>query len=252
MAQAPASPPAEPDEVRPADEPFWRKPLSALTVAEWESLCDGCGRCCLVKLEDEDTGAIHFTDVACKLLDRTSCRCGDYPGRRTHVPDCVKLDGEVVRSVSWLPRTCAYRLVEDGHDLPWWHPLVSGRPETVHEAGISVRGRRVASEEEVATDDLPDHIVTWPMRWPKAARPPGSPKRSARTPPRLGRVDPGSLRREPDALGEGAALGAAGPGRPERERLDMASVRIEDRAAGVPGAGSAEGRTGALGPDQER
>ncbi len=152
--------------------PFWRKPLSALTEAEWESLCDGCGRCCLVKLEDEDSGDIHFTNVGCMLLDSESCRCADYPNRRSQVPDCIKLTPEIVESISWLPPTCAYRLVAEHKDLMWWHPLVSGSPETVHEAGISVRRRVVASETEVAVDDLPSHIVLWPNRWPKRGRKP--------------------------------------------------------------------------------
>lgn len=155
---------------RPAENPFWRKPLPSLTAAEWESLCDGCGRCCLVKLEDEDTGAIHFTDVACKLLDAGTCRCSNYANRQAHVPDCIKLTTEIVDSVPWLPPTCAYRLVAEGRDLMWWHPLVSGRAETVHEAGISIRRRPTVSEADVPVDDLPDHIVSWPARWPKQAR----------------------------------------------------------------------------------
>ena len=126
-----------------ADEPFWRvKRLEEMTGAEWESLCDGCGRCCLNKLEDEDTGEIAWTDVACRLLDGETCRCRDYANRQALVPDCIPLNPETVRSLTWLPPTCGYRLVEEGHDLYWWHPLVSGDPETVHEAGISVRGAR--------------------------------------------------------------------------------------------------------------
>ena len=108
---------------------------------EWESLCDGCARCCLVKLEDDDTGDIHFTDIGCKLLDGETCRCRDYRRRQSRVPDCVKLTPEAVRSLSWLPVTCAYRVVAEGRDLAWWHPLVSGSPDTVHQAGVSVRGR---------------------------------------------------------------------------------------------------------------
>lgn len=151
-------------------EPFWKKPLADLSRAEWEQLCDGCGRCCVVKLEDEDTGDIHFTDVGCRLLDGATCRCRDYPRRRDHVPDCVKLTKANVGRLSWLPRTCAYRLRADGDDLPDWHPLVSGDPESVVRAGISVRGRLAASEEEVADEDLPDHIVRWPNRWPRRLR----------------------------------------------------------------------------------
>ena len=152
-------------------EPFWRvKTLEEMTVAEWESLCDGCARCCLVKLEDEDTGEIHFTDLSCTLLDGKTCRCSDYPGRQRKVPDCVKLTPEAARSLSWLPVTCAYRVLAEGGDLAWWHPLVSGSPDTVHEAGVSVRGRVAASEDDVPTEAWPDHIVRWPNRPPRRAR----------------------------------------------------------------------------------
>lgn len=156
--------------VSAAAVPFWRKPLASLTTAEWERLCDGCGRCCLVKLEDEDTGSIHFTDVSCALLDAGSCRCSDYANRQAHVPDCVKLTPELVDSIPWLPPTCAYRLVAEGRDLMWWHPLVSGRADTVHEAGISIRRKPTISETEVAVEDLPARIVSWPAKWPKKAR----------------------------------------------------------------------------------
>ena len=147
--------------------PFWKKRLEDLTNSEWESLCDGCGRCCLVKLEDEDTGQIHFTNVGCKLLDGATCRCVDYPRRRRRVPDCVKLTPEAVRSIPWLPPTCAYRLVKEGKDLKWWHHLVSGSRETVHEAGISVKNRVAASETDVEVEDLPEFIVKWPKQTPK-------------------------------------------------------------------------------------
>lgn len=150
--------------------PFWRKPLSALTETEWESLCDGCGRCCLVKLEDEETAEVHYTDVACTLLDAGSCGCSNYPERQAHVPDCVKLTPEALDGISWLPPSCAYRLVAEGRDLMWWHWLVSGDRETIHAAGVSVRGRVAASEDDVAVDDLPGHIVKWPNRWPRKAR----------------------------------------------------------------------------------
>ncbi|WP_439496959.1 YcgN family cysteine cluster protein [Bosea sp. (in: a-proteobacteria)] len=152
-------------------EPFWRsKTLDEMSPQEWESLCDGCGRCCLVKLEDEDTGRIHATDIGCRLFDAGACRCKDYSARSTKVPDCVTLTPEAVRTLPWLPPTCAYRLIGEGRDLPWWHPLVSGDPETVVAAGISVRGRVFASEEEIDEDDLPERIVAWPLRWPRAAR----------------------------------------------------------------------------------
>jgi len=148
--------------------PFWRvKTLEEMSAAEWESLCDGCGRCCLVKLEDEDTGDIHFTDIGCTLLDGRECRCRDYKRRSERVPDCVRLTPATVRALTWLPVTCAYRLVGEGKDLPDWHPLVSGSADSVHEAGISVRGRIAASEDDLPQDSWPDRIVTWPNRWPR-------------------------------------------------------------------------------------
>lgn len=151
--------------------PFWRsKTLEEMTAAEWESLCDGCGRCCLVKLEDEDTGRIHATDIGCRLFDAGTCRCRDYPNRSASVPDCVTLTPHAVRTLSWLPPSCAYRLVAEGRDLPWWHPLVSGDPETVVTAGVSVRGKVHANEDEVAEEEIVERIVAWPLRWPKAAR----------------------------------------------------------------------------------
>jgi uncharacterized cysteine cluster protein YcgN (CxxCxxCC family) len=141
--------------------PFWQvKQLHEMTSQEWESLCDGCGRCCLVKLEDEDTGIIYTTDVSCRLLDCSTCRCTDYANRHQLVDDCIKLDPDNVDELGWLPATCAYRLVWEGKPLEDWHPLVSGSSETVHEAGISVRGR-VTNETEVEVDDLPDRIVDW-------------------------------------------------------------------------------------------
>ncbi len=140
-------------------QPFWqRKTLEEMTVAEWESLCDGCGRCCLYKLEDEDSGEIAYTRVACRLLDGHSCRCSDYTHRQHHVPDCLSLTPEYARSFRWLPSTCAYRRLAHGQPLEWWHPLVSGDPETVHKAGISVRGQTI-SEDEISPDQLEDYLV---------------------------------------------------------------------------------------------
>lgn len=141
--------------------PFWKTtPLEAMSAAEWESLCDGCGKCCLAKLEDEDTGEIHWTTVGCRLFDAGTCRCSDYENRLTRVTDCVRLTPENVRTISWLPGTCAYRLVAEGKDLFWWHPLVSGSAETVHEAGISMRGRTTASESDLAEpEDYFDHML---------------------------------------------------------------------------------------------
>ncbi|MEM8552396.1 MAG: YcgN family cysteine cluster protein [Pseudomonadota bacterium] len=150
-------------------EPFWAsKSLDEMSQEEWESLCDGCGRCCLNKLEDWDTGEIVFTNLACSLLDAGSCRCGDYANRFDIVPDCVQLTPQKVRSITWLPPTCAYRLVAEGKPLAWWHPLVSGDVQTVHDAGISVRGR-VISEVGVAVEEYEHFIVDWPFSDEKVA-----------------------------------------------------------------------------------
>jgi uncharacterized cysteine cluster protein YcgN (CxxCxxCC family) len=141
--------------------PFWKtKSLQEMTEAEWESLCDGCGKCCLIGLEDEDTGEIYLTDVSCKLLDAQTCRCKDYDNRKSQVPDCVKLTPANVGELGWLPRTCAYRLVHEGRDLFAWHPLVSGDPESVHRANVSVQGK-VRSEKGVKTRHLIKRITKW-------------------------------------------------------------------------------------------
>lgn len=164
------------------DLPFWRrKKLAEMSEREWESLCDGCGRCCLNKLEDIDTGETHFTNVGCKLLDGDSCRCKDYKNRQRHVRDCVRLTPRGVPRIDWLPPTCAYKLVAAGRDLYWWHHLVSGDRETVHEAGVSVRGRVAASEADVPDPDLVNWIVKWPGRVPKAARLAEAPQKTRRT-----------------------------------------------------------------------
>ena len=144
------------------EAPFWRtKTLEAMSPEEWESLCDRCGRCCLVKLEDEDTGEIHKTDIGCKLFDGEACRCASYETRHRKVKDCIKLTPDNVRTIPWLPSTCAYRLVAEGRPLADWHPLVSNSPTSVHEAGISVRGRLGGSEKTVRLRDYVDHIVDW-------------------------------------------------------------------------------------------
>jgi uncharacterized cysteine cluster protein YcgN (CxxCxxCC family) len=153
------------------DVPFWRrKTLAELTPDEWESLCDGCGRCCLNKLEDVDTGRVYYTDVGCRLLDGTTCRCKDYHHRREVVEDCVQLSPDNVAGLKWLPPTCAYRLVAHRRDLYWWHPLVSGDPDTVHAAGISVRGRVAISEEDLSVEEYEDRIVSWPGRVPPRSK----------------------------------------------------------------------------------
>ncbi len=152
---------AAPDENR-----FWReKTLAQMSASEWESLCDGCARCCLNKLEDADTGAIEWTNVACRLLDEGACRCRDYQNRQQNVPDCVPLTPQTVPTMTWLPPTCAYRLIAEGRDLYWWHYLVSGDRDTVHQAGISVRGRTL-SENDVAVEDLEKFVVSWPGEEP--------------------------------------------------------------------------------------
>lgn len=138
---------------------FWEMPLDALTRPEWEALCDGCGKCCLNKIEFEDTDELAFTRVACKLLDGQSCRCSSYANRHDFVPDCVVLTPEKLTQIAWwLPATCAYRLRAEGKPLYDWHHLVSGDPEAVHRAGASVRGWTV-SEITVTEDDWEDYII---------------------------------------------------------------------------------------------
>lgn len=136
-----------------------------MSRTEWESLCDGCARCCVHKLEDEDTGEIAYTDIVCSLLDCDSCGCSDYANRSQRVPDCLQLTPRMARTLHWLPGTCAYRRLAEGRGLAWWHPLVSGDPETVHLAGISVRGR-VISEQHVHPDMVEERIVDWPDQDP--------------------------------------------------------------------------------------
>ncbi|MFZ1741375.1 MAG: YcgN family cysteine cluster protein [Pontixanthobacter sp.] len=138
---------------------FWELPIEQLDRQEWEALCDGCGRCCLHKIEDEDTGAIAETNVSCKLLDPATARCTDYRNRKVFVPDCMRLTLKIVMQIGWLPESCAYRLRADGEPLEDWHYLISGDTETVKLAGVSV-AKRVISE--VDAGPLEHHIVEWP------------------------------------------------------------------------------------------
>jgi len=142
--------------------PFWKaKTLQQMTSAEWESLCDGCGKCCCIRLEDEDTADIYITDVVCKLFDPNICQCTDYANRSVRVPDCVTLTPDNVHQLKWMPRTCAYRLIAEDKDLPDHHHLVSGDRNSIHLAGMSVQNA-VISETEIDEDDLPRRLVIWP------------------------------------------------------------------------------------------
>ena len=136
--------------------PFWERPLAELDRGQWEALCDGCGRCCVHKLEDEETGVLYPTNVACKLLDGRNGRCKDYKNRKKLVADCVTLDRRSLGSLDWLPETCSYRLRANGEPLPDWHYLISGSRETVHEAGQSTRGWTVSEDD---AGDLEFHVV---------------------------------------------------------------------------------------------
>jgi len=139
--------------------PFWqRKTLKQLSAQEWESLCDGCGLCCLQKLEDADDGTVYYTRIACKLLDLATCRCSDYSNRCRKVPGCIQLTADQTEHFHWLPKTCAYRLVAEGRDLPDWHHLVCGDPQRVHQVGISMAGQML-SEKQVAEDDWEDFLI---------------------------------------------------------------------------------------------
>lgn len=143
-----------------ADEkPFWEtKTLEEMSFEEWESLCDGCARCCLQKLEDEDTGDIYYTQIVCKLMDQETCRCTEYERRSELVPTCITLTPEKTRELNWMPDTCAYRLLAEGKPLYDWHPLISGTTETVIFEGISVKDQ-VISEDEVPEEDWEAYIT---------------------------------------------------------------------------------------------
>ena len=144
------------------EKPFWQSvKLADMTAAQWEAVCDGCAKCCLVKLQDEDSGEIVFTDIVCNLLDQQTCRCTHYQERTKLVPDCVKLTKDNLDKIDFMPPSCAYRLLHEGKDLPQWHPLVSGRADSVVGAGMSVKGRVIA---EMAFDgDSEDRVVDWPL-----------------------------------------------------------------------------------------
>ncbi len=144
-----------------AQIPFWqRKRLNEMTAQEWESLCDGCGKCCLNKLEDEDTGEVYHTDLVCRFMDKDTCRCTVYSERLAKVPGCTVLTPDTVNDYHWLPYTCAYRTLAEGRPLAECHPLRSGDPESVHRAGMSVR-HKVVSEDQVPEDDWEEHIIHW-------------------------------------------------------------------------------------------
>ena len=139
---------------------FWEKPLTALNREEWEALCDGCGQCCMHKVEDEDTGEIFATNIACRLLDLSTCQCSDYRRRKYFVPDCIQLTRRNVDSFDWLPETCAYRRRAENRPLPDWHYLISGDRDAVHAAGASVRGKAIA---EAKAGAIEDHIIAVPL-----------------------------------------------------------------------------------------
>lgn len=142
-----------------ADQPFWiKKTLSEMTPQEWESLCDGCGKCCLHKLQDEDTDEIHFTSIACRYLDLNSCRCATYATRAEKVPDCVTLSPQHLEELVWLPSTCAYRVLHEGRSLPEWHPLVAGDMQVIHVQHMSVQGKAI-SENEIDEDDWGSFLI---------------------------------------------------------------------------------------------
>tara|TARA_R100001086_G_scaffold248869_2_gene186829 strand:- start:1072 stop:1542 length:471 start_codon:yes stop_codon:yes gene_type:complete len=143
------------------DTPFWKsRSLQELSHDEWESLCDGCGKCCLLKLEEEDTGEIAYTRLHCRLFNPDTCRCSNYDDRKQYVPDCVQLTPDNIPMLKWMPRTCAYRLIAEGRDLPDWHHLVSGDRAAIHKAGKSVLGKTL-SEDSVLEEDQVDWIIDW-------------------------------------------------------------------------------------------
>lgn len=146
----------------PAAPAFWEtKSLSEMSPREWESLCDGCGKCCLIRLEDEETGDVYTTDAHCRLFDNKTCRCTDYANRKARVPDCVILKPGNIKALKWMPHSCAYRRLAEGRGLPDWHHLKTGSKEDIHEAGMSVQDATI-SEVGLSEDDLMERITVWP------------------------------------------------------------------------------------------
>jgi len=144
-------------------KPFWEiKSLAEMSPAEWESLCDGCGLCCLVRFEDEEIDEVIPTRVHCRLFDGQLCRCTDYENRKAHVPDCIKLTPGNIEQLQWMPKSCAYRRLDEGKGLPAWHPLVTGDPESVHKAGVSIRGQTI-NEDELAEPEDALEYAAWDL-----------------------------------------------------------------------------------------
>ena len=140
---------------------FWEtKNLIDMNENEWESLCDKCGKCCVIKLEDFDTQEVHYTNVSCKLLCEKSASCKDYENRKSIVPDCIILSPDNLKDLKWMPETCAYKLLNEGKNLPYWHPLLSGNDKEIVNSGNSVKNR-VTNENEIKIKDLPDYIFNW-------------------------------------------------------------------------------------------
>lgn len=153
-----------PNEPRTRALPWWKqKTLAEMTPEEWESLCDGCAKCCLIKLEDEEDGTVYYTDIACDLLDGTTCQCKDYANRTTRVPECLQLNADNLEQLYWMPPSCAYRLLHEGKDLPPWHHLRSGDPQSIHRLQQSIHGRFVYAAS-VHEEHWEDRVVTWPLK----------------------------------------------------------------------------------------
>ena len=148
--------------------PFWKtKSLAQMSPEEWESLCDGCGLCCVIRFEDEVSGEIIPTRVHCKLFDSAACACSNYVERKVHVPDCIKLTPNNIEALEWMPKSCAYRRLHEGKDLPHWHPLITGDPDSVHRAGISVRGQTI-SEAVLADEEDALDFAAWDLNRDKS------------------------------------------------------------------------------------